>query len=413
MPKDRKRGIIAVIIIIILLLLGLRYCTQQTTEETTSEGGMLQVHYYDANGNEIVPGTGELMSIVGGTPKVHSIGFDINVQNTGAVPLENVRLTSSSPAEFTTSLSSATPQTLAATDPPPGPFTMLWQSDLIDPIPLEAYVQPVQFCVSVDADYRGGTGEVLVAGEKSDCLGLTILPDQCPDGTPRGECSPSTPFYCEKHVGFRTNVVASDYTDQTKWVAVDFDKDGDLDSFTHRSTAPSGTSCTISNDCGTVPTAECILGYSPEGYKVVYYNDIGRIKVCDTVQDKAIQYEFGAGAELYLYSLEPYTSNGQEAIVVDFIKKASVCGCPQFQDVVGDDCVLQTCTDGTDVGTCINPPPGSNLRYCQGGTPNVLVEKCGTCGCTDDYYGNPSTGCDGSDLCTYQSYAGSFEVGVS
>lgn len=97
----------------------------------------------------------------------------------------------------------------------------------------------------------------------------------------------------------------------------------------------------------------------------------------------------------------------------NIIDKASVCECPvdYFVDPTNPDlCLLNACSDGTMVGQCVSPAPESNLRYCD--STRMLIEQCMLCGCTSDYYGNPSIGCSVDDLCEYQDYSGTVDVSI-
>lgn len=405
MAKNRKKIIIAIIVLIIVAFFGLQYCTKQV-EKTTSEGGMMKVHYYDENGNEITPDL--TMSIVGGIPSVHFISFDILAKNTGTVPLENVRITSSSPTAFTNALST-TSKTLAVSPD----FVLLWESSLIDPLPLEAASQPVQFCVSVDANYRTAAGGLSSAAQQSDCMGLTILPDTCSDGTPRGTCSPSKPSYCEKIVKFRTNVATgAQYDLAGNQIALDFDLDKiDLEAYLYSGVSTSIiTACSTEIICTSTPLSPCKFNVKTrEGFNVVYYS--GGTYVCDTQRTRSVNFKSVGTLSTSITPVEPYKSNNQEVYSVEFIPKATICGCPEYYETTGETCIAPSCADGTLINTCVLPAPSSNLRYCDAAT-RVLIEKCGTCGCTTDYYGNPSTGCSG-DTCLYQSYTGGFEIDVA
>jgi len=98
------------------------------------------------------------------------------------------------------------------------------------------------------------------------------------------------------------------------------------------------------------------------------------------------------------------------------INKASVCGCPINQHTSGDECIWDECQSGIAIFQC-STALDTNQRYCDGNL--TLREACQQCGCSNDYYNNPYTSCsspgalDGTDLCQYQTYAGTITIGLS
>lgn len=96
------------------------------------------------------------------------------------------------------------------------------------------------------------------------------------------------------------------------------------------------------------------------------------------------------------------------------VDKASVCGCPVDQipnPTNPDECILDACIDGTLAGQCVSPTPGdTNTRFCN--INRELEEACNQCGCINDFYGNPSTGCSVEDTCEYTEYTGDLDITI-
>jgi len=139
--------------------------------------------------------------------------------------------------------------------------------------------------------------------------------------------------------------------------------------------------------------------------------DVNILKEKDTCDDNTPWGEcstnkpkFCEPGQLYQNPENPYI----QGVIID---KASVCGCPEGYIVNGEICSLNACSDGTIVGQCVNPAPeDSSDRYCD--NTKTLVEKCGQCGCADDYYGAPSTGCSVTDTCEYTEYTGTLDLTI-
>lgn len=109
---------------------------------------------------------------------------------------------------------------------------------------------------------------------------------------------------------------------------------------------------------------------------------------------------------------KPKYCNHVDGSLPSIINKASICGCPVGYEISGENCVASTCSDGTAVGECSvnNEDNYGAYYYCN--PSKVLEPACNQCGCTDDYYGNPSTGCSGGSdpaSCNYQTYQGELE----
>jgi len=127
------------------------------------QDAFLTVHYYDANKQEIFMGKG--LSIIGNLEGVEYISFDVNVENTGDVPLE-LSIKDASPSQLKSALPSNTiTLTVGEKDK--------WTSDYIDVTPFEGTTQIFEVEVEGKYTYAGKTHTL----EKTGQISLSIQPD--------------------------------------------------------------------------------------------------------------------------------------------------------------------------------------------------------------------------------------------
>jgi hypothetical protein len=84
--------------------------------------------------------------------------------------------------------------------------------------------------------------------------------------------------------------------------------------------------------------------------------------------------------------------------------KASLCGCENGFNAVGDICMSLSCGDTWATGTC-NPDGG--IYYCD--SSGNALPNCGLCGfenCPTNANGDSATGCSSSNLCEYPEVSG-------
>lgn len=184
----------------------------------------MDVHYYDGNGNEILMSKG--LSIIGGLEGVEYISLEVNIKNTGEVPLE-IKIKDASPSQ----LKSALPTNII-TLPIGEDYT--WNSDLIDVGPFEGTTQIFTVIVNGEYTYAGK----LKALEKEGSISLSIQPD--PTGgfdvlvtLDSGSDDPDTPIECTEN-----------------WVC------GEWGTCTNNEQM---RDCTDSNDCGTTNEMPAIV----------------------------------------------------------------------------------------------------------------------------------------------------------
>jgi len=123
----------------------------------------LTVHYYGADQKEIFLSKG--LSVVGGLGGVEYISFDINVDNTGEVPLE-LRIDEASPFQLDSAVPTTT-LTLAVGE------SDKWTSSLIDVSPFEGKTQIFSVLVKGTYTYAGRTYTL----NKEGSISLSIQPD--------------------------------------------------------------------------------------------------------------------------------------------------------------------------------------------------------------------------------------------
>ncbi len=145
--------------------------------QAPEEEGMIGLtpHYLDKDGNEIFPSRG--FTIVGGTPDVHEIYFDISATNLD-VPITNIQVVDASPQAFKDALPTTT-QSLTA-----GQSKTLWTSIPMDTVQFEA-VSPVNFWIEVSGKNtytdetiytdRSYSGDIKFEPE-AGCSGLDPIP---------------------------------------------------------------------------------------------------------------------------------------------------------------------------------------------------------------------------------------------
>jgi len=108
---------------------------------------------------------------------------------------------------------------------------------------------------------------------------------------------------------------------------------------------------------------------------------------------------------------KPDYCNFIEGSAPSIIEKASVCGCPTGYHIEGETCELDTCSDGTPVGSCSTTTTDGTYgayMYCK--SDRTFEARCNECGCTNDAHGNSATGCNPASgepsTCTFQTYTG-------
>jgi len=157
-----KRTNIVLIVVGIVILLsigGFAYMYSLGYGQDT----FLTVHYYDANQNEIF--AGRALSVIGNLEGVEYISLDVNVDNTGEVPLE-LKIKDASPSQLKSALPTTT-LTLAVGE------SDKWTSSLIDISSFEGSTQIFEVVVSGNYDYAGRTHTL----EKTGQISLSIQPD--------------------------------------------------------------------------------------------------------------------------------------------------------------------------------------------------------------------------------------------
>lgn len=143
--KSDKYVAISAVGIVLLIVVGFVTIASPGTLETLfGKAKMLEIHLYDSEGNEI---TGSTMSIVEGQEGVNSMSYDVNIENTGEIALDECYISDSSPSALTSSLPTISKAlSIGSTE------TWIGSSFLVEPF--EAEGQPVRFEVEVTCDYE-------------------------------------------------------------------------------------------------------------------------------------------------------------------------------------------------------------------------------------------------------------------
>ena len=146
----------------------------------------------------------------------------------------------------------------------------------------------------------------------------TQLVEDCQYGCEDAECLP--PPEEEQVVVFRTSIADGDYynTLSNAWIAVDRDHDGSLEGYGLRARSSwSNSRCFAQDACGS-GIYPCVLVMTPTTDKVIDYNNVDMVVVCDEKSHKQVYYKLGDSdaddAELASEPTEPYSSNEREML---------------------------------------------------------------------------------------------------
>lgn len=146
------------------------------------EDEILKAFYYTEEGEKI-PQVGFVqMAIVDEIPDIQYVSLQVNIKNTGEVPLRDFTITGT-PSQFNDALSDFQLTELSIED------SSTYETLLIDIDTLPS--GDVKFSVDIIADSDVG----IVT--KSASLTINIQKPICSDGTQLNECSSTKPYYCE------------------------------------------------------------------------------------------------------------------------------------------------------------------------------------------------------------------------
>jgi len=157
-----KKGTIILLIVGIVVLLSVGVVAY-VYSLGYGQDTFVTVHYYDSNQKEIFFSKG--LSVIGNLEGVEYISFDVNVDNTGEVPLE-LKIKSASPSLFKSALPTTT-LNLAIGE------SGKWTSNLIATSYFEGTTQIFEVTVIGSYIYAGQTKTL----EKSGAVSLSIQPD--------------------------------------------------------------------------------------------------------------------------------------------------------------------------------------------------------------------------------------------
>jgi hypothetical protein len=186
---DSRKGIIAVVVIILLILLLLRGCGQEDIKSGGTEGIGIQIYYFDAEGNPVLP-SDQLQAVVGGTADISSIAFGLTVTNGKTVGITDVNLnaysddTADGTSPFNQLLFTIPTFSLAA-----GETSDEYITDQFD-VEWYSVNSPgvTRFTFNLGWDYINAEGlSTPEAGE--GWIEINIVDEQCLDGTPQGQCN--------------------------------------------------------------------------------------------------------------------------------------------------------------------------------------------------------------------------------
>lgn len=227
----------------------------------------LTVHYYDENRNKIV--SGKALALIGDLEGVQYISFDVNVDNTGEVPLE-LTIKDARPVQLKSALPT-TSLTLGLGE------NNKWSSSLIDVSPFEGTTQIFEVQVQGKYTYAGKIKTL----EKTGSISLSIQPD------PLG--------------GFDVSVIlVSGSTDEdTDPTCPELWTCGEWGVCTNNQQM---RECTDSNNCGTTNSLPDIIKNCVDK-TVIFRTQESRLSYTDWIMYKGVGYgRYGSGSSTGIIS---------------------------------------------------------------------------------------------------------------
>ena len=208
------------------------------------------------------------------------------------------------------------------------------------------------------------------------------------------------------------------------------------------------SACSISVDCDTKEScvaSQCLIALSqyetqpqPTGFSVqlgaTYYDALGNAKQIisspATLSYEILKEECIDGTPINMCNTndKPKYCQFTSGTAPTLINSATTnnCGCPLGYEISGENCVIPTCTDGTNINTFAS---GYNVttktrNYCT--STQVLEPRCqqalvdlGTIveACQKNFYNNTATGCNPAtsgvvSTCVFIDYQGNLSGGI-